>query len=103
VTPAGIVAGAFDSPTHPGLDYATLPGGDAEENKKTFLALLTGKETGPLLDMICENAGASIDLWEARPPRYSGEGSQKARSLIQSGAAFRTFERHRSVAQQLRG
>lgn len=103
VTPSGIAPGSFETPTHPGLDYATLPGGDAEENKQTFLALLQGKETGPLLDMICENAGASIDLWEGRPPCYRGEGSQKARSLLHSGAALQVFERHRNAAQKLKG
>lgn len=103
VTPSGIAAGSFETPTHPGLDYATLPGGDAAENKETFLALVEGKETGPILDMICENAGASIDLWEGRSPSYGGEGSRKARALIENGAALRTFELHRSVAQKLRG
>lgn len=101
VTSSGIAAGAFETPTHPDLDYATLPGGDAEENKETFLALLQGKEKGPILDMISENAGASIDLWEGRSPRYGGEGSEKARSLIKSGAALGVFERHRRAAQEL--
>lgn len=103
VSSSGISAGAFATPTHPGLDYATLPGGDAEENKQTFLALLEGRERGPILDMICENAGASIDLWEDRLPAYGGEGSKKARALILSGAALRAFEQHRAAAQKLRG
>lgn len=103
VTRQGIAPGCFDTPTHPGLDYATLPGGDAAENKETFLALLSGEETGPILDMILENAGASIDLWEGRAPAYGGEGSKKARSLISSGAALSAFKRHRNAAQKLKG
>lgn len=103
VTRAGIARGSFDTPTHPGLDYAALPGGDAKENKETFLALLSGKEKGPLLDMISENAGASIDLWHGRAPVYGGEGAQKARELIANGAALAAFERHRNAAQALKG
>lgn len=103
VTRAGIAQGCFDTPAHPGLDYARLPGGDAKENKETFLALLSGKETGPLLDMISENAGVSLDLWHGRAPVYGGAGSKTARDLISSGAALAAFERHRSAAQKLKG
>ncbi len=103
VTPEGIRKGTFDTPTHPGLDYTALPGGDAEQNKETFMALLSSKETGPLLDMICENAGASIDLWEGRPPTYGGEGAKRARSVIASGAARDVFEHHRDLAKKLAG
>src|SRR5690606_30015791 len=98
VTAQGISKGVFDTPTYPGLDYTRIPGGDAAQNKETFLSLLSGQETGPLLDMICENAGASIDLWEGRVPRYGGEGSKRARRVIENGAAQRVFELHRDAA-----
>lgn len=101
VTPEGTSPGSFEQPTHPGLDYASLPHGDAEENKQTFMELLEGKETGPLLDMVCENAGAALDLWAGRVPSYGGPGAATARQLIESGAALRAFEKHRKLAQRL--
>lgn len=101
VTPQGTTPGVFDQPTHPGLDYTTLPHGDAAENKTTFMELLEGKETGPLLDMVCENAGAALDLWAGRAPSYGGPGALEARRLIAAGETLRAFEKHRALAQKL--
>lgn len=101
VTPAGITEGTFTTPTHPGLDYSLLPHGDATENKVTFLNLLSGIERGPLLDMVCQNAGAAIDLWAGRVPAYNGTGFELARTLIAGGRAMETFEKHRQLAQRL--
>ncbi len=101
VTPQGIIPGAFTTPTHPGLDYSILPHGDATENKTTFLNLLSGIERGPLLEMVCQNAGAALDLWAGRVPTYNGEGSHTARALIAGGRAMETFEKHRQLAQAL--
>jgi len=91
----------WNAPAHPGLDYKSLPGGDAQENSATFLKLLSGEETGPLLDMVCENAGAAIDLWNGKMPTPGGDGAKKARSLIENGAALRKFEEHRAAAKKL--
>jgi anthranilate phosphoribosyltransferase len=101
VTAGKITHLEFAEPTHPGLDYSVLPQGSAEQNKDTFLALLSGKHTGPLLDMVAINAGAAIDLWEGRAPAYRGRGAAHAAELIRSGAALRTFEEHRHAAQAL--
>lgn len=101
VTPQGIHAKILDTPGYPGLSYDTLPHGDAPENKQTFLRLLQGELDGPLLEMVCVNAGAAIDLWAERPPAYAGLGAQKARDLIASGAALHTFHKHRELAQRL--
>lgn len=101
VTKSGIIEGAFTTPTHPDLDYSLLPHGDAQENKATFRDLLSGAEQGPLLDMVCQNAGAALDLWSGRVPEYNGEGSRRARSLIATGQAMETFEKHRTWAQKL--
>ena len=102
VSPAGIEPGAFTEPLHPGLDHADLPHGDASENVETFTRLLQGDEQGPLLDMLCINAGAAIDLWRDRAPAYVGEGAAEARAVIASGAAWERFCQHRDLAQQLK-
>lgn len=83
------------------VDYATLPAGDAPENARIFFQLLSGSEKGPLLDMLVENAGAAIDLWNQRAPALGGAGAKDARHLIRSGAALAKFEEHRDLAQQL--
>jgi anthranilate phosphoribosyltransferase len=103
VAGAQTTAGSFTTPAHPELDYAKLPGGDAPENAETFLKLLSGKETGPLLDMVCENAGAAIDLWNGESPSYGGAGAAEARQLIAEGVVMKRFEAHRAFAQKLAG
>lgn len=102
VGPQGREAGTFETPTHPGLAHEDVPGGNAEENAKLFMNLLEGKEEGPLLDMLCINAGAAIDLWKGKPPSYEGDGAKMARTLIADGSALATFEAHRSFAQKLK-
>ncbi len=97
----GIKSGTLSTPPHPGLAYASLPGGTAQENAPHFLALLRGEEQGPLYSMVCENAGAAIDLWRGEPPRLGGKGSEEARSLLASGAVRDVFEKHRALARKL--
>lgn len=102
VGPRGQERGSFETPTHPGLDYATLPAGEATENAQIFRQLLTGKQEGPLLDMVCVNAGAAIDLWNGRAPAYEGEGTTQARTLVRDGSALACYEAHRSLARSLK-
>jgi len=83
------------------VDYAALPAGDAPENARIFFRLLSSSEKGPLLDMLVENAGAAIDLWNQRAPALGGLGAKEARDLIRSGAALDKFEEYRDLAQQL--
>ncbi|MDA3962363.1 MAG: anthranilate phosphoribosyltransferase [Planctomycetota bacterium] len=96
-----ITEGQLNQAPHAGLDYASLPHGDASDNALTFAAILDGRETGPLLDMVCANAGAAIDLWHGRAPALLGEGASQARELIASGAAKALFEMHREMARAL--
>lgn len=96
-----ITRGELGPALHPGMDYAELPGGDAPENAATFHRLLSGEESGPLLDMVVESAGVCLDLWKGRAPRLSAEGAVEARQLIASGAARATFERHRELARKM--
>lgn len=98
--------GCIDSGTAPGaaaatLAYEELPGGDAPENAAIFRRLLAGEEIGPLLDMLCANAGLAIDLWHGRSPQPDGAGSKLARQLLASGVVATTVDRHRSLAKEL--
>jgi len=97
----GIATGALIPPKKQELNYESLPAGDASENAQTFFKLLSGSEKGPLLDMLVENAGAAIDVWNQRRPALGGTGAQSARAMIRSGAALSKFEEHRDLAQEL--
>ncbi len=101
LTPSGQEEGTLSSPQHPQLDYASLPGGDAQENAEIFTRLLQGEERGPLLDMLCVNAGAAIDLCSGRPPSTWGAGARLAQELIQAGTVWKTFEHHKNFALSL--
>lgn len=83
------------------ISYDLLPGGDAKENARTFFRLLSGAENGPLLDMLVENAGVAIDLWNGHAPHIGGPGAEQARALIRSGAALEKFEQYRDAAIRL--
>lgn len=85
-----------------GLEHAALPGGEAEANAATFHRLLAGEETGALFDMVLANAGAAIDCWNGAPV-LGGDGRERARAAITSGAALASFEKHRSLARELAG
>jgi anthranilate phosphoribosyltransferase len=87
----------------PGLRHEQMPGGDAVENAQHFERLLTGAEQGPLLDMVCANAGAALDCWHGHPVRGDGPGFDQARALIANGSAWGTFTRHRELATELSG
>jgi len=75
----------------PGLDHVHLPGGDATENAATFLRLINGTETGPLLDLVAANAGAAMDCWHGR--NVGTTACSEARALILNGAVQACFER----------
>lgn len=96
-----IESGRLEPTGHGQVRYEDLPAGDAPENARTFFKLLSGAERGPLLDMLVENAGAAIDLWNGRRPSLGGLGAQEARALIHGGAALGKFEEHRDLAQRL--
>jgi anthranilate phosphoribosyltransferase len=87
----------------PGLRHEQMPGGDAMDNAVHFERLLTGEEQGPLLDLVCANAGAALDCWHDHPIRGDGSGFAQARALIGSGAAWAAFTRHRELATEMAG
>lgn len=63
-----------------------LQGGSAEDNATILTAILDGSDTGPRHDMILMNAGAGLAC--AGLVDTVGEGIEKARTLISSGAAY---------------
>lgn len=71
-----------------GLKHAEvddLRGGDARTNAAILTAILTGKETGPKLDMVLMNAGAALAC--AGLADDMGEGIEIARGVISDGSA----------------
>ena len=85
----------------PGLNHADLPGGTAVENAEVFQRLIAGQELGPILDMVCVNAGLALDCWFDRPLFATDAGIRQARDLIASGAVAAAFVRHRDLARKL--
>ena len=86
-----------------GLDHANLPAGDALHNAAIFYRILSGDERGPLLDMVCANAGAALDCWHGRKVLSDSVGFEEAKALIASGKAKAAFTRHLTLAKQLAG
>jgi anthranilate phosphoribosyltransferase len=86
-----------------GLDHAHLPCGDAIHNAAVFHRILAGDERGPLLDMVCANAGAALDCWHGRQVLSDSAGFDQAKDLIASGKAKAVFTRHLLLAKQLAG
>ena len=86
-----------------GLDHAHLPCGDAVHNAAIFHRMLSGDERGPLLDMVCANAGAALDCWHDRKVLSDSVGFDQAKELIASGKAKQAFTRHLTLAKQLAG
>ncbi len=84
-----------------GLEHTQLPGGDAGDNAVIFERLLAGEERGPLLDMVCANAGTALDCWHGRHVLSDGTGFDLARRLILDGSAWAAFTRHRELATEL--
>jgi anthranilate phosphoribosyltransferase len=86
-----------------GLDHAHLPCGDAQANSATFHRLLSGDERGPLLDMVCANAGAALDCWHGRKVLSDSAGFDEAKTLFDSGKVKAAFVRHLTLAKELSG
>ncbi len=85
----------------PGLTHDQLPGGDAPVNKHLFRRLLAGEERGPLLDLVCVNAGAALDCWHGRPILGDGQGVAAARAALTSGKVAAAFAKHHALAREL--
>jgi anthranilate phosphoribosyltransferase len=86
-----------------GIDHAHLPCGDARANALTFHRLLSGDEHGPLLDMVCANAGAALDCWHGRKVLSDSVGFDEAKALFANGTVKTAFVRHLTLAKELAG
>jgi anthranilate phosphoribosyltransferase len=67
-------------------EVADLQGGDAKVNAVILEAILSGKETGPKLDMVLLNAGAALAC--AGLSDHIGDGIEIAREVIADGSAL---------------
>lgn len=65
-------------------------GGDAQQNAERMRSLLTGKELGPLADMVALNAGAA--LYVTGRSDSLGDGVRQASDMLRSGRAIATLD-----------
>jgi len=71
-------------------DVAELRGGDAKTNAAILEDILSGRETGPKLDMVLMNAGAALAC--AGLADDMGDGIELARGVILGGEAFKRLD-----------
>ncbi|MDP0490501.1 MAG: anthranilate phosphoribosyltransferase [Verrucomicrobiota bacterium JB023] len=85
------------SPADFGLETASmeeLQGGDAKANAKILINILGNEEKGPKRDMVLMNAGAGLAC--AGLADDLGDGIERARGLIASGAAMECLDAMRT-------
>jgi anthranilate phosphoribosyltransferase len=85
-----------------GLDESELSavfGGSVEDNSFDFIEILKGNLVGAKQDLVLANAGAGFYL--AGKVENLKEGVDLARESIQSGNAYKYFERYRQLTQAL--
>lgn len=78
--------------------FASVKGGDVEENMVYFQAILTGKG-GPRADLVALNAAGS--LYVAGHAASLAEGVTQAKHILENGAAFACFETYRDATQRV--
>mgnify|MGYP002621929797 CR=1 FL=1 len=76
---------------------ADLIGGTPEENAQITMDILTGKETGAKRDVVLMNAGMALYL--GIDGISLAEGVEKAKELIESGAALKKYEEFREATK----
>ena len=76
---------------------ADLIGGTPEENAQITMDILTGKETGAKRDVVLMNAGMALYL--GIDGITLAEGVEKAKELIESGAALKKYEEFREATK----
>ena len=74
-----------------------LEGGEADENAQILVDILSGKETGAKREMVLLNAGAGLAC--AGLADDIADGVNKARKLIDSGAAIERLRKLQAVAK----
>lgn len=76
---------------------ADLIGGTPEENAQITMDILTGKETGAKREVVLMNAGMALYL--GIDGISLKEGIEKAKELIESGAALKKYEEFRDATK----
>ena len=76
---------------------ADLIGGTPEENAQITMDILTGRETGAKRDVVLMNAGMALYL--GIDGITLAEGVEKAKELIESGAALKKYEEFREATK----
>lgn len=76
---------------------ADLIGGTPEENAQITMDILTGKENGAKRDVVLMNAGMALYL--GIDGITLAEGVEKAKELIESGAALKKYEEFREATK----
>jgi anthranilate phosphoribosyltransferase len=75
-------------------------GGDAEENARILLDILSGKERGPKRDIVALNAGAGLFICKDGVGSIS-EGIRMAEAHLDSGAALAKLEALKKVSNEI--
>ncbi|MCB1230722.1 MAG: anthranilate phosphoribosyltransferase [Verrucomicrobiae bacterium] len=79
-------------------EVSDLRGGDANENAALLRAILDGSEAGPKRDIVLLNAAAGLTICGLASDL--GEGLERAREAIDSGAATKVLERWRQFSER---
>lgn len=72
-------------------DKKDLVGGEPAENAQIARDILSGKQTGPMRDVVLLNAGAAIHI--AKEGTTIEQGVEQAREIIESGKGLAQMER----------
>lgn len=72
-------------------DKSELVGGEPEENARIARDILSGRQTGPMRDVVLLNAGAAIHI--AKEGVTMEQGVEQAREVVESGKGLAQLER----------
>ena len=78
-----------------------IPGGNASDNRTTFLALLDDHAPTALRDLVCANAAAGMYCYGTATTLK--KGYERSRELLEAGRVRDTFNRYRDQGSALAG
>lgn len=81
------------------VDASQIKGGSPEYNIELFQAVLAGKASGPISDLVAINAAAGFWIYGSTPSLV--DGIEMAKEIISSGKAHTAFQRYRDQSQAL--
>ncbi len=80
------------------VPFASIAGGDKEENMRIFMDVLSGEELGPRRDHLLLNAAAGLYVADLVGNLKTGLGV--AADMIDTGRALSVFEAYRTASQR---